>query len=433
MKKDSIKRLIYGFWEKDLGDVKERIRDLGFLTNDLVNDIVGVRRAGKTYFMFFIAKQLEKESRREQFIYLNCEHRSIYPLRLEDLNSLIEFIYEENLLKQGRVFLLLDEIQTVAGWEIFAKSVHDEFKENVKLIVSGSVKTLLSEDYGKLLSGRHKTIRMFPLSFNEYLEFEGIKTERVTEEKEAKIKKIAEDYIKYGSFPKYVLTKDLSYNEENFNDIIERDVKTRVEIRKKYVADELASLLLERNSSRISFTKVRNVLRNKGHRISTDLVIRYSSIFENVFLFFFLPVYSTKYSEIIKNPKKVYVIDNGFLGFFSLTFSENLGKLMENAVFLELLKMGLKAGKDIFYYRTDGDREVDFVVREGLKTKQLIQVCYDTEDFNTKERELKSLIKASKELKCNDLLVVTRDHEAEEEFKGKKVKFISLWKWMLEF
>ncbi len=312
MKKDGIKELIYGFWERNLSDVKPRAADTRFLESDMINDITGPRRAGKTYFMFSIVKELEKTFGRRQFIYLNCEHRSVYPLAVEDLNYIIEFIHQENLLKGKRVFILLDEVQTVRKWEVFAKSVYDEFGGKVKLLVSGSVKSLLSEDYGRLLSGRHRTVKIFPLSFREYLNFKGIEMGRLTEERKAKLKSAAEDYVRHGAFPKYVLSKDAEYAEETFRDIVERDVKARVGIRKREVADEMANLFLERVASRSTFTKIRDILKNRGHRISTDLAIRYSSIFENVFLFFFVPTYTPKYSEMIKNPKKIYVLDDGF-------------------------------------------------------------------------------------------------------------------------
>lgn len=431
MKNEILKELIYEFWEKPLEDVRERLVGLEFLDSDLVNDIVGLRRAGKTYFMYSMVKTLGTALGRRQFIYLNCEHRRIYPLKLEGLNYLVEFVHGENLLGSGRVFILLDEVQTVEGWEIFAKSVHDEFNGKIKVVVSGSVKNLLSEDYGRLLSGRHKTIGMFPLSFREYLKFGGVESERITEEKKAKIKAAAERYVRYGGIPKYVLTGDLEYLDETFRDIMDRDVKTRVEIRKKKVMDEMAALLLERNSSPVSFTKIRNIMRGKGHRISTDLVIRYASVLGDVFLFFFLPAFSVKYSGVIRNPKKVYVADNGFLGAFPLKISENLGKLMENAVFLELLRRGFRAEKDLFYYKTGDGKEVDFLIREGRSAKQLIQVCYDTGEAGTREREVNALVSSSGELGCENLLVITWDLESEEKTGGKKIVYVPLWKWLL--
>ena len=100
---------------------------------------------------------------------------------------------------------------------------------------------------------------------------------------------------------------------------------------------------------------------------------------------------------------------------------------MENLVAIELKRRG----KEIYYWKDYQQREVDFVIKEGLKVKELIQVCYDIEDFTTKDRELRALVKASKELKCKNLLVITWDYEGEEEFKNRKIKFIPLWKWLL--
>ncbi|MCK5176506.1 MAG: ATP-binding protein, partial [Candidatus Aenigmarchaeota archaeon] len=278
MKKDAIRKYIYTFWENKLENVKERGIDFDFLKNDLINDVVGVRRCGKTHLLYLIAKNSKNKTGRKNFIYINCEDRRIYPLKQDDLNLMIEFIYEEDLLKD-KVFLMLDEIQTVEGWEVFAKSIYDEFEGKIKLIISGSVKSLISKDYGNLISGRHKTIEFFPLSFREFLKFRGFSDfDKFSEEKEAKIKKLAEEYMHKSAFPKYVLTGDFSYVEEVFGDIIERDVKSRTEIRKKEIIDEIVNLLTERVGSLISFTKIKNILKNKGHKISTDLVIRYSSI-----------------------------------------------------------------------------------------------------------------------------------------------------------
>ncbi|MBU4190433.1 MAG: DUF4143 domain-containing protein, partial [Candidatus Thermoplasmatota archaeon] len=127
---------------------------------------------------------------------------------------------------------------------------------------------------------------------------------------------------------------------------------------------------------------------------------------------------------------KCYVNDTGLINSVSISFSQNIGKLMENAVFLELERRK-KAVTNIFYWKNFTGNEVDFVVKQGLRIKQLIQVCYSVEDYETKEREIKALLKASKELKCKDLLVITEDYEDEEKVKGKKIKYIPLWKWLL--
>ena len=114
--------------------------------------------------------------------------------------------------------------------------------------------------------------------------------------------------------------------------------------------------------------------------------------------------------------------------------SKDNGKLFENIVVIELLRRKFKNDKintEVYYWKDHQQNEVDFVVKEGLKIKELIQVCYDIESENTKSREIKSLLKASIELKCNNLVIITNDKDGEERINGKKIKYISLWKWLL--
>ena len=143
----------------------------------------------------------------------------------------------------------------------------------------------------------------------------------------------------------------------------------------------------------------------------------------------FVPCFSYSLKSQEKLPRKIYSIDTGLAEIIGFRFTNNYGRFMENLVFIELKRRFKK--ENLFYYLKDGF-ETDFVIKQGLKTKQLIQVCYKIEDEKTRNRELKSLIKAGEELKCRDLLVITWDYEAEEKFKNKKIIYKSLWKWLLE-
>ena len=160
--------------------------------------------------------------------------------------------------------------------------------------------------------------------------------------------------------------------------------------------------------------------------IPVKTVERYSKYIESSRMILFVKRFSFSVKEQENSPRKVYSIDTGLSNTVGFRFLENYGRIIENLVAVELLRRG----KEIFYYKSQDQKEVDFVVKEGLKVKELIQVCYDL-DVNTKEREVKALVKASKELGCNSLLVITWDHEAKEEFKEKKIEFRPLWKWLL--
>lgn len=142
------------------------------------------------------------------------------------------------------------------------------------------------------------------------------------------------------------------------------------------------------------------------------------------YLFFYLPRFNNKLKLMQKAPKKVYVVDNGFVQGAAFNLSENLGRLLENQIFVELIRRGAQPGTTLFYSRSRNDKEVDFVLRQGTKVQQLVQVCYDMTSEKTKKRELDALVEVSGELKCNDLTVITRNQREEIRWKGKKVMIV---------
>ena len=164
----------------------------------------------------------------------------------------------------------------------------------------------------------------------------------------------------------------------------------------------------------------------------------YISYIEKSYFMYSLPLFSRKVKDQLQYPRKIYFVDNGFITCLSVKFSDNTGRLYENLVFIELRRRTAgDLNKELFYWKSQRGEEVDFVLRDNLKTKQLIQVCYDMEDYDTRKRELRALVKASEELKCDDLLVITNDREGEEEVKSrsgkiKKIKYIPIWKWLFK-
>jgi len=219
-----------------------------------------------------------------------------------------------------------------------------------------------------------------------------------------------------------------TYLETLFDAILLKDVVKRYKIRFVPQIYDLARYLVSNFSSEFSFTKLKKIL---GFN-STNTVEKYIKYLEESYLLFILNRFSFKLKEQIKTPKKVYVIDNGFISAKSFQLSHNTGKLIENIVFCELLRRDYRPNIDIFYYKTRNNKEVDFVLKQATKIEKLIQVCYDISDIITKEREIKSLLTASRELNCNNLLIISWDFEAEERYKDKIIRFIPLWRWLLE-
>lgn len=144
------------------------------------------------------------------------------------------------------------------------------------------------------------------------------------------------------------------------------------------------------------------------------------------YLFFYLPRFNNKLKLMTKAPKKVYVVDNGFVQSTAFNHSENLGRLLENQVFVELLRRGYIPGQTLFYYRTRNDKEIDFVTRKGTKVEQLIQVCYDMTSEKTRKRELNALVEAAEELHCENLLVITNDQQEYIKWKNSTIKVVNI-------
>ncbi len=434
--KDRLRIYIEEQWSKDLPEVKERDIELN-LGVDLITDVIGPRRAGKTSLMFLAMKKLLSESvDRKALIYINFENRRLLPLTADYFNDLIEIIYKEELLRFERIFIFLDEVQRVGEWEKYVRSIYDEFKGKIKIFASGSTSKLTKSKLSHLLTGRHLTTYVFPLSFREVLNFRGIDYSGViTEEKKARIDGCLRDYLRIGGFPEVVMTENEEILETLFLDIINRDIAPNV--RGREIIEDIAYFLCSQVTRQVSFSKLSRLLKSRGLKVSVPTLEKYFYLMKDTFLFFDNRIFSYKVKDQLQYPKKIYCVDNGFVNYFGFKFSEERGRLMENTVSIHLLKDSLGSGENnVFYYKSRQGYEVDFVLKEGLEVKQLIQVCYDIRDEKTQEREIRSLIHGSKDLRCSDLLVITDDYEGVENISWfgteRKVKFKPLWKWLLK-
>ena len=422
----------WNFWRKELDTGVTRRSYLGHLkkllgTNQVLT-ITGPRRAGKSFLMRQAAKDLTAEGvESSNVLMVNFEDPRFAELDVKLLEQIYE-TYLEFLAPKGQAYLFLDEVQEIDGWEKWVRYMHELKK--AKLVVSGSNAKLLSKELGTLLTGRHLDLTVFLLSFREFLEFNHVAVDDALSVlgKQPEIKGLLRRYLEFGSFPEVALSEQkkdilLSY----FEDLVNKDLLRRFHIRKPQELKALVKYYLSNTATLTTFNSMEKFLK-----ISSSTIERFSSYLEQVYLVFFLKRFSFKVREQEKNPKKVYAIDTGLSNAVGFRFSENMGKLAENVVFLELKRrQALNPEVELYYWKDVHHREVDFVVKEGMRVAQLIQVCWNVDDAQTKERELRSLVKAMNELKVDDALVVTEDYEAEEAFKGKSVVFAPLWKWLL--
>jgi len=430
MEKDEILKILvdWNYWGnyKDESIEREKyIKDIDHLlkTKEIVV-IKGVRRAGKsTLILQFMRKLIEDDLNEKNVLVVNFEDPRFRNLNLELLNRIYD-VYLEELQPDEEHYVVLDEVQEIDGWEKFARYLHEAKKVNV--CITGSSSKLLSEEYSTLLSGRHVDLEIFPLSFEEFLGFRGVSVKGRVEliKFRHKIKNILREYIEFGDFPKVALIKEGKKELLNnyFRDILIKDIQKRFNIREVGKLEELAKYYLSNISTLQSFNRIRKVMN-----LSLDTVERFSKYFSIARLIFFVPKFSFSLKEQILNPKKIYCIDPGLRNIVSFKFMEDFGRIAENIVFLNLLFRN----KEIYYWKDYSGKEVDFVLKEKLKVDQLIQVCWDLSDEKTKEREIRGLLKAMKEFKLNEGMIITEDYEGEEEVKGKKIIYTPLWKWLL--
>ncbi|WP_300915914.1 ATP-binding protein [Bacteroides acidifaciens] len=368
------------------------------LQNPLIKLITGPRRVGKSVFALLILQG-------KNFAYLNFDDNQLLEKWDEDLAmSALDDVYPDY------DFMLLDEIQNLPDWDLWVSKL---YRRGKNLLITGSNAKMLSSEMATVLTGRYLQIEMLPFSLEETMRWKNISPDR--EEQAAQAIMLADDYMRNGGYPETIPTRSItkSYLSTLFDSILLKDVAQRHKVRNTSDLYNLATYLLSNFCNPISA----NELAGELGLASVATTKKFCDYLNEPYLFFYLPRFNNKLKLMNKAPKKVYVVDNGFVQSTAFNLSENLGRLLENQVFVELLRRGYIPGKTLFYYRTRNDKEIDFVTRKGAKVEQLIQVCYDMTSEKTRKRELDALVEAAEELHCDNLLVITNSQEGTVEWK----------------
>ena len=424
---DELEEVIVEFHKLGLPEVKERELELPIDVNKAIT-VIGLRRVGKTYLLYQTMKRLLKMGLEiENIFYVNFEDNRLEGLTSKDLSRIVE-LYRKYNPESEIMYLFFDEIQNIVGWEKFVRRLLE--RRNVRIFVTGSSSKLLSKEIATSLRGRSISFKLFPLSFREFLTFKGFEArEPFIEDERGKIERYLEEYLQFGGFPEivsYDVHLKLRTLQEYLDMVVYKDLVDRYGIEKVSVMKALIKLLVRNFSRRISIRSIYNSL-SSIMTVSKNTVYEYFSYLEDVG--FVLPVRRFSEKESLRSVAKLYVVDNGFPTIYGL---KDLGHRMENVVAIEILrrKHYFNPLINVYYWLDRQQREVDFVVTEGFSVKELIQVCYDVDDLNTKKREVKALLNASKETGCKNLYVITWDYDDVEVVDSKKVKFIPLWKWL---
>jgi predicted AAA+ superfamily ATPase len=398
-------------------DIKERRGNFAniILSRGVAHIITGPRRCGKSVFAFQII-----QNSKYGYVNFDDDRLGITPSEFAKVEEAII------RLNGDPDVIVLDEIQNVPRWEMFVSRL----VTNKRIIITGSNATLLSKELASLMTGRHVDHELLPFSFNEFLDFEKTDIQRgpsFTTVEKVKAISALERYLKSGGFPLAIKLGN-SYLATLFRDIVERDVIFRYKIRFQEKIKDLASYLISNSTSEISYRRIGSILQLSGK----STVQNWISYLQNAYLLFIVERFSFKLKESVMAPKKVYAVDTGFMNM--LNQRQEKGKLMENAVFLHLQREKAKLSDpyQINYWKDYSGNEVDLVIRNGRTINALINVTNASSRDEINAREIRALLMASRELRCNNLQIITWDYSNEETFEGKKIKFMPIWRWLLQ-
>ncbi len=382
------------------------------MKNNLIKVIVGPRRAGKSVFAM---QMLEGQD----FAYLNFDDERLIGMSdYDDILKAVRQVYGETKT------ILFDEIQNLDKWELFLNRLH---RKGFNLVITGSNSRLLSRELATHLTGRYIQFQILPFSFTEFLKARNFVVDETIaiKERQGMILNLLGEYLEKGGYPE-VLIKNIdpkSYLTTLFESILFKDIVKRYNVRYAKKLYDLGLYLITNHSSEFSYTRLKNALEFK----SVHTVENYTEYLNEAFLIFSTERFSHKVKEQLRSPRKVYAYDTGMINAIKFKTAPDTGRLLENLAATELLRRG----KEFYCYKTKDGKEVDFAVKEGMRIGQLIQICYNIEQYTTKKREINTLLKAAGESRCKNLSVLTWDHEAKEKLEDKQINYLPLWKWLI--
>lgn len=388
------------------------------LADTLVKVISGVRRCGKSVLAHRVLKGLP-------YGYVNFDDERLADLTAADLGAVLEVMLE---LKPDLKYILLDEIQNIEKWELFVARMQ---RGGYKVLITGSNAHLLSRDLSTHLTGRHKVFEIYPFSFAEYLRSRGIPVPRgegLSTRSRAELSAAFSTYFLSGGFPELPgIVDKKSYLHDLYEKILTQDIALRHGVRHIKTLKDIALYTANNYASKLSYQNIKEAY-SLG---SIHTVKNYLAYMQEAYLFFAVEAYSPKARERVRLPRKMYGIDAALLRSISVSGQRNEGRLLENLVYLELLRR-----KEQVLYYSDPQRkyEVDFVCRAGAGgAVRLVQVCLDTSIAEVKERELRGLqsaVGAFKDVAADGLLLLTLDRGGTERIAGHDVKCVPVWEWL---
>ena len=427
MKKTQLlKQIIRDFHLSENFDVKPRNIQPPIDTKKIIT-LIGVRRCGKTSIFYHMINQLIEKIEKTKILFLNFEDER-FELNSDELDLILQAYMElYPSYKLSECYFFFDEIQNIPNWEKFIRRMYDTISKNI--FITGSNSKLLSSEIATSLRGRTLNFEIFPLSFKEYLSFKDIEVDFYPSKSLAFIKNAQESFLKNGSFPEILFLEEIYANktlQEYFNVLLYKDLAERYNITNTVALKFFLKRIISSSTKQISINKIFNELKSSGIKIGKNTLYEFLEYVQNIYLALTLQKYNNSLINKELGEKKIYSIDIGLNNATEFRFSDDIGKSLENAVFLELKRKEF----DIYYYRTSKS-ECDFLVFDKNTISDVIQVTFDMSDENTKSKEIKGLIEACKNFDLKSGTIITFDSEDELIENGIKIKIIPFYKWSI--
>jgi len=428
--KNVISQLIDGFHERELPEVVPRNKEFSAVPGK-ADVVIGMRRSGKTWFCYQKIKELITSGiKKKEILYLNFEDDRLLEFNVNNFQEIIDVYfgkYPEH--RTTRCYFFFDEIQRIDRWEVFIRRLLDT--ENLQVFITGSSSKLLGSEIATSLRGRSLPIEIFPFSFEEFLKFHGLfshSPKTFGAHTASLLRKAVKDYLEVGGFPE-VQKLDSNLRIEvlqgYINSVLLRDIVERYKISNILVLKHLVRNIMNSSGGQFSVNKFFNTMKSMSIKCTKNSLYEYLDHLTDAFLFYKVPVHSRSEKSRLINPAKIYTIDTGLLNAMTFRNASNYGRLLETMVFMHLRR----GAYDVEYINTKDGREVDFLTRHRISGKtQLIQVCWETSDKKTFERELRGLKSAMDELSLPTGTIVTWDDET---VIDNKINVMPVWKFLL--
>jgi len=385
-----------------------------FLIGNPVVVISGIRRCGKSTLLHQI-----RSVRKEKDYYLNFDDERLIRFTVEHFQVLHELFIE--LFGEQKTFYF-DEIQNISGWERFIRRLSDY---GYNIFITGSNARMLSRELGTHLTGRYIQLELYPFSFREYLMYthqEITDRDRASTAGRAKLSRWFNEYLTTGGFPAYLENRNELYLKSLYESILYRDVLVRNNLTNEKEVLELVYYLASNVAGPSSYNSLRKIIGIKN----ATTIRNYIGFIQDTYLLFQVSKYDPSLNKQVVNPKKTYFIDNSLVLKLGFSFSVQSGRLLENLVFIELKRRG----KQVYYHQ--GRTECDFVVREGNRITEVLQVCYLFREPSVADREVRGLTEAMAQYRLNQGTIITTDTETTLQQEGYTIRVVYAWRWMME-